>query len=67
MYVYSMYILVCILLLAIKNVKQKLEGTQNLIDELPTCNRLLLSWMIVHMTNIIAMVISYTFIIKQVK
>ncbi|XP_076463673.1 uncharacterized protein LOC143295884 isoform X2 [Babylonia areolata] len=37
----------------IKNEKKKVEMFIRLIDELPACNRLLLSWMIVHMTHII--------------
>ncbi|XP_041374372.1 ralA-binding protein 1-A-like isoform X2 [Gigantopelta aegis] len=37
----------------IKNNKKRVEQFRKLIDELPTCNRLLLSWMIVHMTHII--------------
>jgi len=38
----------------VKNVKQKVEQCQALIEELPTPNRLLLSWMIVHMTHVIS-------------
>ena len=41
---------------AVKNVKQKVEQCQALIEELPTPNRLLLSWMIVHMTHVISKV-----------
>lgn len=37
----------------IKNNKKKVEAFQRLINELPTCNRLLLSWMIVHMSHVI--------------
>lgn len=37
----------------IKNDAKCIEQFQALIDMLPTCNRLLLSWMIVHMTHII--------------
>ncbi|XP_046585343.1 LOW QUALITY PROTEIN: ralA-binding protein 1-like [Haliotis rubra] len=37
----------------IKNEKRRIEQFKKLIEELPTCNRLLLSWMIVHMTHII--------------
>ncbi|KAL8580758.1 hypothetical protein ACOMHN_018430 [Nucella lapillus] len=37
----------------IKNEKKKVDTFIRLIDELPACNRLLLSWMIVHMTHII--------------
>ncbi|CAL1528879.1 unnamed protein product [Lymnaea stagnalis] len=37
----------------IKNSKKKVEGFSKLITDLPTCNRLLLSWMIVHMTHVI--------------
>ncbi|KAH9512836.1 hypothetical protein Btru_036716 [Bulinus truncatus] len=36
-----------------KNNKKKVESFTKLISELPTCNRLLLSWMIVHMTHVI--------------
>ncbi len=41
---------------AIKNVKQKVEQFQKLLEELPPPNRCLLSSMIVHMTHIIAKV-----------
>ena len=41
---------------AVKNVKQKVEQFQQLIEQLPPPNRLLLSWMIVHMTHVIAKV-----------
>ncbi|XP_046350266.2 ralA-binding protein 1-like isoform X1 [Haliotis rufescens] len=37
----------------IKNEKRRIEQFKKLIEELPICNRLLLSWMIVHMTHII--------------
>ncbi|KAK7096270.1 ralA-binding protein 1-like [Littorina saxatilis] len=37
----------------IKNEKKKVDTFIRLINELPACNRLLLSWMIVHMTHII--------------
>lgn len=37
----------------IKNNKKKVEAFTRLIADLPTCNRLLLSWMIVHMTHVI--------------
>lgn len=37
----------------IKNDAKCIEQFRALIDMLPTCNRLLLSWMIVHMTHII--------------
>ncbi|XP_059179463.1 ralA-binding protein 1-like [Physella acuta] len=36
-----------------KSNKKKVEGFSKLINDLPTCNRLLLSWMIVHMTHVI--------------
>ncbi|XP_055882821.1 ralA-binding protein 1-like [Biomphalaria glabrata] len=36
-----------------KNNKKKVEAFSKLIADLPTCNRLLLSWMIVHMTHVI--------------
>ena len=39
-----------------KNIKQKVELFQQLIEQLPTPNKLLLSWMIVHMTHVIAKV-----------
>ena len=42
--------------LAIKNVKQKVEQFQKLLEELPPPNRCLLSMMIVHMTHVIAKV-----------
>jgi len=38
----------------LKNVKAKVEQFQKLIEDLPTPNRLLLSWTIVHMTHIIS-------------
>ncbi len=41
---------------AIKNVKQKVENFQQLLEKLPVPNRFLLSWMIIHMTHIIAKV-----------
>lgn len=41
------------LISVIKNDAKCIEQFQALIDMLPTCNRLLLSWMIVHMTHII--------------
>ena len=41
---------------AVKNEKKKVEMFIRLIEELPACNRLLLSWMIVHMTHIIELV-----------
>ena len=41
---------------AIKNEKKKVEMFIRLVEDLPTCNRLLLSWMIVHMTHIIELV-----------
>jgi len=44
------------LVAAVKNVKQKVEQFQILIEELPLPNKLLLSWMIIHMTHIIAKV-----------
>nr|KAG5707292.1 hypothetical protein BaRGS_000066 [Batillaria attramentaria] len=37
----------------IKSERKKVETLIRLIEELPACNRLLLSWMIVHMTHII--------------
>lgn len=42
-----------------KNVKLKVEQFQELIEELPTPNRLLLSWIIVHMMHIIQRVSLY--------
>jgi len=41
---------------AIKNVKEKVEQFESLLRELPLANRVLLSWMIVHMTHVIAKV-----------
>jgi len=43
-------------LTAIKNVKEKVEQFELLLQELPLANRVLLSWMIIHMTRIIARV-----------
>jgi len=43
-------------LTAIKNVKEKVEQFELLLQELPVANRVLLSWMIVHMTHVIARV-----------
>ena len=43
-------------LTAIKNVKEKVEQFEMLLRELPQANRVLLSWMIVHMTHVIARV-----------
>jgi len=43
-------------LTAIKNVKEKVEQFEMLMRELPQANRVLLSWMIVHMTHVIARV-----------
>lgn len=37
----------------IKNKQKKIEAFIRVIADLPTCNRLLLSWMIVHMTHVI--------------
>ncbi|KAL3887084.1 hypothetical protein ACJMK2_027040 [Sinanodonta woodiana] len=37
----------------IKSEKKRVEAFHKLIHELPVCNRLLLSWMIVHMTHVI--------------
>ncbi|KAK3578376.1 hypothetical protein CHS0354_025470 [Potamilus streckersoni] len=37
----------------IKSEKKRVESFHKLINELPVCNRLLLSWMIVHMTHVI--------------
>ncbi|XP_013382474.1 ralA-binding protein 1 isoform X2 [Lingula anatina] len=37
----------------IKQPKQQVERLKKLISELPECNRLLLSWMMVHMTHVI--------------
>ncbi|RUS78298.1 hypothetical protein EGW08_013933 [Elysia chlorotica] len=37
----------------IKNKQKKVEAFIRVIADLPTCNRLLLSWMIVHMTHVI--------------
>jgi len=45
-------------LAAIKNVKEKVEQFELLLRELPLANRVLLSWMIVHMTHVIARVTS---------
>jgi len=45
-----------ICLTAIKNVKEKVEQFELLLQELPLANRVLLSWMIVHMTHVIARV-----------
>lgn len=36
-----------------RNDKKRVESFKKLIEELPECNRLLLSWMIVHMTHVI--------------
>ena len=40
----------------IKNNQKKVEAFHRLICDLPTCNRLLLSWMIVHMAHVIDLV-----------
>ena len=40
-------------LAAFRNEKKRVESFKKLIEELPECNRLLLSWMIVHMTHVI--------------
>ncbi|XP_005106675.1 ralA-binding protein 1 [Aplysia californica] len=37
----------------IKNSKKKVEAFYRLICDMPNCNRLLLSWMIVHMSHVI--------------
>ncbi|XP_052802767.1 ralA-binding protein 1-like isoform X2 [Mya arenaria] len=37
----------------IRNERRRIESFLHLIGELPECNRLLLSWMIVHMTHVI--------------
>ena len=37
-------------------MKQKVEEFQRLIEKLPVCNRLLLSWTIIHMTHVITRV-----------
>ena len=50
------FLLIDFLVSAIKNEKKKVEMFIRLIEDLPTCNRLLLSWMIVHMTHIIELV-----------
>ena len=44
---------------AIKNVKEKVEQFENLLRDLPLASRVLLSWMIVHMTHVIARVTSF--------
>ena len=40
----------------LKNVMQTVKQFQALIEQLPTPNKLLLSWTIVHMTHVIASV-----------
>jgi len=45
-----------IFVLANKNIKQKVEQFLLLLEELPPYNKLLLSWVIVHMTHVIAKV-----------
>ncbi|XP_053386919.1 ralA-binding protein 1-like isoform X2 [Mercenaria mercenaria] len=37
----------------IRNERRRIESFLKLINDLPQCNRLLLSWMIVHMTHVI--------------
>ena len=48
-------------------MKQIVEVFQQLTEELPVPNKLLLSWMIVHMTHIIARVRYMTHIIARVR
>ncbi|KAG8176502.1 hypothetical protein JTE90_006339 [Oedothorax gibbosus] len=40
---------------ALKNELKKKELLQKLLNELPVCNRLLLSWIVVHMQHVIAL------------
>lgn len=41
------------LLIVVRGEIARCDTFRRLINELPTCNRLLLSWMIVHMTHVI--------------
>ena len=50
--------------LAVKVLKQKVEQFEQLLNELPLENRVLLAWIIVHMTHVIALVcINYIHIV----
>ncbi|GFT16991.1 ralA-binding protein 1-A [Nephila pilipes] len=40
---------------ALKNEQKKLETLQKLMNELPNCNRLLLSWIFIHMQHVMAL------------
>ncbi|GFQ79037.1 ralA-binding protein 1-A [Trichonephila clavata] len=40
---------------ALKNEQKKLETLQRLINELPNCNRLLLSWIFIHMRHVMSL------------
>ena len=47
------HFLLYLFVLAFRNEKKRVESFKRLIEELPECNKLLLSWMIVHMTHVI--------------
>ncbi|GBL72419.1 RalA-binding protein 1 [Araneus ventricosus] len=40
---------------ALKNEQKKVETLQKLVNELPNCNRLLLSWIFIHMKHVMAL------------
>ncbi|GFY50883.1 ralA-binding protein 1-A [Trichonephila inaurata madagascariensis] len=40
---------------ALKNEQKKLETLQRLMNELPNCNRLLLSWIFIHMQHVMSL------------
>ncbi|XP_035220527.1 ralA-binding protein 1-like [Stegodyphus dumicola] len=40
---------------ALKNERKKVETLEKLLNELPNCNRLLLSWIFVHMLHVISL------------
>lgn len=40
---------------ALKNEQKKLETLQKLMNELPNCNRLLLSWIFIHMQHVMSL------------
>jgi len=47
------FLWIIIFVSAIRNERRRIEAFTKLTDYLPQCNKLLLSWMIVHMTHVI--------------
>lgn len=45
-----------VLLTAFKNEKKRVEALQKLLADLPNCNRMLLSWIFVHMLHVVNLV-----------